>query len=293
MPRFSHRVTAPEAGRTVKSIALKALCLSQGRFSSLKFSGGILLDGKPVHADARVAEGQELTAQWEDKAAAPGESFALPLSVPFMDTHYLIVDKPAPLPTLSSARKEGPALENALYAYLGKPRDYLFRPVNRLDKGTSGLLVVARSSHAQQLLQRQLHTDTFVREYRAVCLGRLPKEQGTIDLPLAKEPGSIRRVVRADGLRAVTHYWVEGEKGAMSLLRLRLETGRTHQIRAHLAALNCPILGDYLYGQACEELPGRFALHAWRVAFLHPLTGETVERESPLPPELQKLWEKA
>ena len=163
MPVLTHTVSGEEAGRTVKSVALGEMRLSRSLFSSLKFSGGLTLDGNPVRADAQLQAGQVLCARWEEEPALILTPFALPLEIPYEDEHYFIIDKPAPLPTLCSAKQEGPTLENALYARLGCPDDFVFRPVNRLDKGTSGLLAVARDAHAQQLLQRQLHTDAFVR----------------------------------------------------------------------------------------------------------------------------------
>ncbi|MDO5325578.1 MAG: RluA family pseudouridine synthase [Clostridia bacterium] len=289
MPHVETIIPAENAGRTVKSIALRELRLSRSMFSSLKFSGGILLDGKPVRADVRVQAGQVLSAHWADDHAPTLTPFSADFSIAYEDAHFWIVDKPAPLPTLCSAHQAGPTLENALYARLNCPENFVFRPVNRLDKGTSGLLAVARDAHAQQLLQRQLHTDSFIREYLAVCRGRLPANNGVIDLPIGKAGEGIRREIRSDGVRAVTHYQVEKEAGALSVVRLRLETGRTHQIRVHLTALGCPIAGDYLYGQADERLPGRFALHACAIRFIHPFTGEAVRVESPLPGELEAL----
>ena len=288
MPVLTHTVSGAEAGRTVKSIALGEMRMSRSLFSSLKFSGGLTLDGNPVRADARLEAGQVLRAQWRDSQTLCLTPYAVSFEIPYRDERYWIVDKPAPLPTLCSARQEGPTLENALYDRLDCPKDFVFRPVNRLDKGTSGLLAVARDAHAQQLLQRQLHTDAFVREYLAVCRGHLPQTEGTVDLPIAKGDG-VRREVRSDGVRAVTHYRVENETEAYSLVRLRLETGRTHQIRVHMAALGCPVAGDYVYGQADSRLPGRFALHACRLRFANPFTGERVEVESPLPGALKAL----
>ena len=291
MPGIDYTVGESDAGRTVKSIALREMRLSRGMFRSLKFSGGIRLDGKEAHADARVSAGQTLSARWRDEGGMPLTPCSLALKIPYEDDRYWIIDKPAPLPTLSSSHQEGPALENALYAYLGCPEDFVFRPVNRLDKGTSGLLAVAKDAHAQQLLQRQLHTEAFVREYQAICLGRPAQMSGVIDLPIGKTGEGVRRQVTRDGVRAVTHYRVEGENGNLTLVRLRLETGRTHQIRVHLAAVGCPILGEYLYGQADDRLPGRFALHACSIGFTHPFTGKRTDAASPLPEELAALWD--
>ncbi len=290
MPSVEHIVSGEEAGRTVKSVALGEMRLSRSLFSSLKFSGGLTLDGRPVKADARLEAGQTLRAEWRDQMAARLAPYAVPFDIPYEDGRYLIVDKPAPLPTLCSARQEGPTLENALYARLDCPDNYVFRPVNRLDKGTSGLLAVARDAHAQQLLQRQLHTGAFVREYLAVCRGCPPRGEGTVDLPIVKGDG-VRREVGQCGARAVTHYRVEEKNETHALVRLRLETGRTHQIRVHMAALGCPVAGDYLYGEADPRLPGRFALHACSLRFAHPFTGNEVRAESPLPQELRSLME--
>ena len=153
-------------------------------------------------------------------------------------------------------------------------------------------MAVARTAHAQDLLQRLLHTNEFIREYLAVVEGAPPEAGGVIDLPIAKAEGAtIRREVRPNGRPARTFYRVLEKRGGRSLLRLRLDTGRTHQIRVHLAALGCPVAGDFLYGTELACLPGRFALHSAYVRLRHPVTGEWLERESPLPPALGALLE--
>lgn len=289
MRLLEYQIQQSEAGRTVKSIALKEMHLSRGQFSSLKFKHGLRLDGEIVHADQRLLPGQVLSAFLEDESSPGIIPYDLPLQIAYADEDYLIVDKPAPLPTLSSAHQQGPTLENALYSYLGQPENYIFRPVNRLDKGTSGLMAVARNAHAQQRSQKLLHTDHFIREYLAVCHGTPLDAQGVIDLPIGKTGDGARREIRSDGRRAVTHYWVEEKGKNHSLVRLRLETGRTHQIRVHLMALGCPIAGDYLYGTPHPALPGRFALHACKIRFIHPITGCEIALESPVPSAFRAL----
>lgn len=289
MREIQYIVKDMEKGRTVKSIALKEMRLSRGLLSSLKFQNGLLLDGAPVHADARVLPGQVLSACLKDPASALTPAHA-DIRLRYCDEDYLILEKPAPLPTLCSAHQTGPTVENSLYALLDCPADYVFRPVNRLDKGTSGLMAAARNAHAQQLLQKQLHTDSFVREYEAVCRGIPAKTEGVIDLPIGKADDGCRRTVCPEGRPAVTHYRVLRSGNGYSHLRLRLETGRTHQIRVHLNAIGCPIAGDYLYGQEDPLLPGRFALHACFLSFRHPLTGETLAFESPMPKALYSLF---
>ena len=292
MREISHLVTEEEDGKTVRSLALKALKLSRSQFSSLKFRSALLADGVPVHADVRLRAGQTLTAMLPDpqgNAFRPQETEDVPFSILYEDEDYFILEKPAPLPTLRSAHQRGPTLEDALWLRLGRPEHFIFRPVNRLDKGTSGLLAAAKNAHAQQLVQKQLHTDAFVREYLAICVGAPPDAAGTISLSIGKTGEGVKRAVLPDGKPAVTHYQVEKAGDARSLVRLRLETGRTHQIRVHLEALGCPVLGDFLYGSPDAELPGRFALHACSLRFRHPLSGEEISRSSPLPPELARL----
>ena len=289
MRQIMHQITAQEEGRTVRSIALKVMKISASSFSSLKFRNAVLKNGVPVHADARLRAGDELALLFAGEAEKDAFRPSSKAPILWEDADYYIVEKPAPLPTLSSARQVGETLESRL-AKAARERDgFVFRPVNRLDKGTSGLIVAAKNAHAQQLLQRRLHTDLFIREYRAVCIGKMPQREGRIDLPIGKAGEGVKRRVCPEGKPAVTDYWVEKETEGMSLVRLRLHTGRTHQIRVHLSYLGCPVAGDYLYGAAHPLLPGRFALHACFVRFLHPITGESVEAVSPLPPLLEAL----
>ncbi|MBQ3303211.1 MAG: RluA family pseudouridine synthase, partial [Clostridia bacterium] len=154
------------------------------------------------------------------------------------------------------------------------------------------LMAAAMNAHAAQRLQKQLHTDAFVREYLAVVEGRMSGE-GIIDAPIKMEDAAtVRRVVDFEkGKPAVTHYRVERAGDRLSLVRLRLETGRTHQIRVHLAHLGHPIVGDFLYGTEGPRLPGRFALHSTHIRLIHPVTGDIIERTSPLPEALAALFE--
>ncbi|MBQ4073974.1 MAG: RluA family pseudouridine synthase [Clostridia bacterium] len=281
-------ITENEAGRTVKSIARQEMNLSSTQFKSLKFKGAIQVDGRIARADERLQPGQRLMIFFHDEGA-PVMPYDLPLSIPYQDEDFLIVDKPAPLPSISSVHQQGATLENALFSYLGCPENFVFRPVNRLDKGTSGLMAVARNAHAQQLLQKQLHTDHFIREYLAVCEGEMEAEAGVIDLPILDPVNGIKRIISPEGRPARTHFQVLHKINGRSLLRLRLETGRTHQIRVHLSHLGCPITGDFLYGREHPVLPGRFALHSCLIRFVHPVTKCEVIVNSGLPPEMEAL----
>lgn len=210
--------------------------------------------------------------------------------VVYEDEDVLIINKPAPLPTGASARQDGLTLESVLFARYGMNVGWQFRPVNRLDKGTSGLLAAARTAHAHFALQKQLHTPDFGREYLALTVGAPEKKMGIIDLPIGREPDSIvKRRIDPDGRPCRTHYAVLGEQDGIALVQLRLDTGRTHQIRVHMAALGCPVLGDFLYGREDERLPGRFALHSWRLSCVQPVTGARLEFSADMPAHMAAL----
>ena len=275
------------AGRSVKSVALGQLKVSYGQLKRMKFSDHILVDGIPRHTDYILRAGECLRLCFPVETGPRVGAGSEALNVVWEDPDILIIDKPAPLPSVAS-RQGGETLENRVFSYLGCPEDFVYRPVNRLDKGTSGLMMAAKNAHIQQRMQRMLHTDGFIREYLAVVDGRPGEEKGVIDLPIGHGPG-IRRVIDAAGRPAFTEYEVLKAGERRSLLRLKLHTGRTHQIRVHLAALGCPVAGDFLYGQEDERLPGRFALHSFRLCFCHPLSGEWVEARSPMPVNMQEL----
>ena len=288
MRTLEYTVPPQEAGRRLEYVLRAHFGLSEHRLRSLKFADCILLDGVPAHVNRTVAAGQTVMVQLRDEGAALAP-YDLPLRVPYRDADILIVDKPAPLPSIASARQDSTTLENAVYACLGCPADFVYRPVSRLDKGTSGLMPIALNAVAHARMQRMLHTGQYVREYLAVTEGAPQADAGVIDRPIGHAEG-VRRCVDPAGRRAVTHYAVlERAANGRALLRLRLETGRTHQIRVHLQSLGCPIAGDYLYGEPLPQLAGRFALHAARMQLTHPMTGETLTFESPLPEALAAL----
>ncbi len=289
MRTLTHLVSLEDDGRLIKRVIRSRLLLSHRAFSEVKAANGMLLDGEAVHANRTVKAGQTITVRLPEEDASGVLPEDLPVEIVYQDKDMLVVNKPAPLACQSSPQKQGGTLENRL-AHLFLDEAFLFHPVNRLDKGTSGLMVVARHGHAQARLTQALHSGDFVREYLAVVSGRPPLEKGVVDAPIGKADGAtIRREVREDGRRAVTHYETVGIYGALSLVRLRLETGRTHQIRVHLRHMGCPVFGDFLYGEEDARLPGRFALHSGYLAVCQPLTGERIALSAPLPGELMRL----
>ena len=282
-----------DAGRQLKYFVRSDMGVSYGQFTSLKRRNGLLVNGAPVHANHILRPGDEVTVLLADapadKTVVPEEG---PVCIVYKDEDLILLDKPAPLACQCSPKQPGGTLENRLaHVYRDRP-GFVFRPLNRLDRGTSGLMAAALNAHAAQRLQRQLHTDAFIREYLAVVEGRMAGE-GVIDAPIQKEDAAtVRRVVDWErGKPAVTHYRVERSGDRYSLVRLRLQTGRTHQIRVHLACLGHPVAGDFLYGAEDPRLPGRFALHSTYIRLVHPVSGEAIERVSPLPAALMALLE--
>lgn len=291
MYTLKFQVQAADAGRKVKYFLRSTMQLSYHQSSVLKATGGLKVNGESVHANHILQAGDVVTAELPEQGAQKQVMpEALPVCIVYEDDDLCIVDKPAPLACQSTPKQPSGTLENRMHHRYAHIENYVFRPVNRLDKGTSGLMAVAKHAHAYQLMQRQLHSEHFIREYTAIVEGELSGE-GTINLPIAKVPdASVRRCIdRENGQHAITHYRCESFQNGRTQVRLRLETGRTHQIRVHLSAAGHPIAGDFLYGSELPELPGRFALHSCLICFVHPITGETIECTSPLPNELKGL----
>lgn len=294
MRTLTYTADAADEGRVIKRIIRSKMAVSHGQLASLKQKNAVLLDGRSVHANEIVHAGQTISLLLADEAGGVAVPVEGDVNVVYEDEDILIVDKSAPLACMSGVHHPDDALENRL-AWRYRGENYVFRPVNRLDKGTSGLMAVAKHAHAQQVLQAMLHTDAYVREYLALAVGRVEPESGTIDAPIGKADGAtVRREVRADGKPSRTMYRTLAAGNGRALLRLRLDTGRTHQIRVHLSHLGCPVFGDFLYGtERPDALPERFALHSALVRFVHPLTGRALEFESPLPDALRRLLAEA
>lgn len=276
---MDYTVKPEESGRKVRDILRRSMGVSYTAMKSAKWNGRIRLNGETVRADAAVAPGDRVSIEWaEDEPAYALKPYPIDLEIPWMDEHLMIVNKPAGIASQASRNHPDNALENAVYAYFGCPENFVYRPVNRLDKGTGGLMAVARTPHAQHLLQRSLHTADFRRRYLALTDG-VPKEtEGILDFPIGKMPGAtVKRMVCEDGKPSRTRYRVLREDSGGALLLLELETGRTHQIRVHLSHIGCPVRGDFLYGtEQPEEFPGCFALHSALLETLHPITGERI-----------------
>ncbi len=288
---LEHIVTAAEEGGTVGQILKNRMKLARSLISRLKFSSAILVDGREVRTDRRTVTGEKVTVLLRDeKPVWQGlKAFDGPFGILYEDEDLLAADKPAPLASIASARQGGDSLEGRVFYHYGEDPFFVYRPVNRLDKGTSGVMLIARNAFCQAALQKKLHTDDFVRTYLAVTEGIPGEKEGLISRPILREAGGVKRVISEDGQRAETFYRVLETGRGRALVYLRLYTGRTHQIRVHLSSLGCPVAGDYMYGDGLEALPGRFALHSHTAEFVHPVTGERMKLTAPFPDELKAL----
>ena len=253
------------------------------------------VDGRPRPKNHRLAEGERVRVAAEPAPAAAGSDPAavVELAIPFEDEHLLVVDKPAGLVTHPAAGHTGPTLAELLAGRAaGGEHPERAGIVHRLDKDTSGLLVVARSEEAHRALQAMMRAREIRRDYLALVAGHPDAERGTIDAPLGRDRS--RRTVMSTSSdrarRAITHFEVLERLPRTTLLAVRLETGRTHQIRAHLAAIGHPVCGDPQYrGARCGSRIGleRQFLHANRLMFRHPFTRELTECESKPPVDLR------
>jgi 23S rRNA pseudouridine1911/1915/1917 synthase len=270
---------------------------SRSRAQRLIEAGQVLVDGAPARKGHKVRAGEVLDVDEVD-AHAPidlGEGPPAPHEVVWEDEHLLVVDKPAGVVVHPAAGHASGTLVQALAGRVagGDP----MRPgiVHRLDRDTSGLLVVAKSDAVLRALQEALVARAIEREYSALVEGRPPALSGTIDAPVGRDRRvRTRHSTDTDAPReAVTHFEIAEALPATTLLRVRLETGRTHQIRVHLLAIGHPVAGDPEYGHAGLLGLERQFLHAGRLAFTHPVTGEEIEVVSPLPQDLREALDRA
>lgn len=266
-------------------------CSSAVIRAAKKYADGILLDGHHATTADMAGRGQVLSILLSDRENGGLESTQGPVEIAYQDEDLLAVNKAAGVAVHPGPGHHADTLGNFLtYYYKKQGVPFVYRPVHRLDRNTSGLMVVARNAHVQELLKHQLHTGAFQRIYLAVCAGVPQRDEGVIDMPIGRAEGSIlMRRVRADGDRAVTHYKLLSTNGQRSLIQLRLETGRTHQIRVHMAWLGHPLIGDFLYGREQPELISRTALHSFRLNLIQPLTGQPVELTAALPEDMVSL----
>lgn len=251
----------------------------------------ILVNGKWEFVNYILKEDDVLVIRLAEEVSSERiEPQDIPLDIVYEDADILVVNKPPFMPIHPTLNHETNTLANAvMYYYQQQGQEHVFRCMNRLDANTSGLTIMAKHKYSGAQLGDAMRDRKIHREYRAIVWGEDLPNEGCINLPIGKKEGSaIERMVREDGLEAITHYQVLQRKNGLSFVSLKLETGRTHQIRVHMKAIGHPLIGDDLYAPELM-LMNRQALHSAKLVFPHPLTGQKMCLESPLPEDMKRL----
>lgn len=285
-------LTADRAGERADSLLCRLVPdLTRSGAQRLLERGAVTLDGRPVRKNDRPAPGQVLEVLLLDPQPIAVLPQNIPLDVIYEDGDVIVVNKPVGLVVHPAPGHPDGTLVNALLYHCKNSLSGIngeLRPgiVHRIDRDTSGLIIAAKNDRAHLALAAQLQDHSLARTYEAVALGGLPEERGTVNAPIGRHPVDRKKMAidRRNGREAVTHWSVLARYPGYTHVECRLETGRTHQIRVHLASVGHPLLGDTVYG-AKKPVPGLAGqcLHARRLRFVHPATGETMELECPLP----------
>ena len=291
---IAHTVSPDEAGRTVEQILVDSMRISRRMIQRLTRGKGIQLNRRPAYLARTVREGDVITARVEWAEESGLRPVPMELAIAHEDADLLVLDKPPFLLVHPTAPHHDSTLAHGVAHYLlERGIQAKVRPIHRIDRDTSGLVLFAKTAVAHHRLDLQLREHTLRREYLAFVEGLVEGEEGVIDAPIGRHARNQElRAVRPDGEPALTRYRVVERLAGATLLALELETGRTHQIRVHLAHLHHPLIGDRAYGARESALLRRQALHSSRLSFLHPTTEAPVTVEAPLPPDLQALHER-
>lgn len=293
-------IQTQESAERIDALLARSLPeLTRSAAQRLLAQGAVTKDGAPVKKNYKTAPGDTFVVTLPD--AAPSELVAqdLPLDVVYEDDDLIVVNKPRGMVVHPAPGHEDGTLVNALLAHCGDSLSGVggaLRPgiVHRIDRDTSGLIIAAKNDYAHQFLSAQLADHTLARTYECIVVGNLREDSGTVDAPIARDSRDRKRMaVVPGGRRAVTHWEVIARYPGCTHVRCRLETGRTHQIRVHMAYLGHPILGDTVYG-AKKAVPGLTGqcLHAVGLQFIHPRTKDLVSLTCPLPEEFTAMLRK-
>jgi 23S rRNA pseudouridine1911/1915/1917 synthase len=297
-------VSEAEHGKTVRTVLERQLGVSRKLLSQVKLTEhGLTVNEVRAYTTAPVAAGDIIRVRMEREVSEDILPQPIPLQIVFEDDDLLILNKPAGMivhPT--HGHYTGTLANGVVYHWQQKGERVRFRPVHRLDEETSGLVAVAKTSYVHQQLSEQMQANGFLKLYRAYVYGSPAPAKGTVDAPIDRDPDQPHiRIVTPEGYPSVTHYETissfesAGENTQAAAVRLKLETGRTHQIRVHMKHIGCPLIGDKMYGpeqgavEAWETVVRRQALHAEILGFTHPLTKQWMEWQAALPPELEQL----
>lgn len=294
-------IPAVSGQRADQFLSLSLDNLTRSAAQRLLEQGRVLRDGKALKKNDKLREGEEITVLIPDPAPVEILPQDIPLDVVYEDQDVIVVNKPVGMVVHPAPGHPDGTLVNALLFHCGDSLSGIngeLRPgiVHRIDRDTSGLIIAAKNDAAHLALADQLQDHSLYREYETVIIGNLKEDEGTIDLPIARHPTDRKKMAvnHLNGRRAVTHWTVLARYPGYTHVQCRLETGRTHQIRVHLAALGHPVLGDPVYGgqrKGFPQLEGQ-CLHARKLSFVHPRTGERLTLASPLPDYFQSVLTK-
>lgn len=282
-------------GMILRNYMHKELGISRNILKALKFDGGkISINDVQVDVRYRLKEGDLLRVNFpkEDRGFYM-EAEDMELDIVYEDDHIIVLNKQAGIVAVPTPHTPKGTIANGLLGYYDqKNLSYTAHVVTRLDKDTSGLMLIGKHRYSHSLLAKSQEKNKIDRSYIALVHGEMPDKKGTIDAPIGRKEGSfMEREVREGGRQAITHYEVISKANDKSLVQAKLETGRTHQIRVHFASLNHPIVGDSLYGGQDDKI-SRQALHCQELIFPHPITEETIHLKSEVPSDIKNLLEK-
>ena len=299
MNSFNFDITVENAGvRIDKFLSEQDMGVTRSGLVKLIENGGVKVCGKEISKNYKLKKGDNITVEIPEPVELDVLPQNIPVEIVYEDDCLLVVNKPKGMVVHPAAGNPDGTLVNALlYHCKGRLSSIngVIRPgiVHRIDKNTSGLLIVAKTDQAHQFLAEQIKEHSFTREYQAILCGRLRDNSGTIDAPIGRSKYDRKKmcVTPENSKNAVTHYEVIDEFGQYSLVKFRLETGRTHQIRVHSAYIGHPVLGDDVYGKPYKGVEGQ-CLHAKKIGFIHPETKEYLEFDSELPEYFSALLDK-
>ncbi|MFD1349440.1 RluA family pseudouridine synthase [Oceanobacillus caeni] len=284
-------IHSEHVGMTIRDYLKEYQRFSRRILIAVKLEGKILINGIPQTVRYSLREGDLLEISFPKEQV--GEYMVkeeMDLSIVYEDDSVIVVDKPAGIATIPSLHHPTGTVANGILGYYEKHNiPYTVHVVTRLDRDTSGLLLIAKHRYSHSLLSTAQKAGKIKRRYKALVEGDLKQDSGTIDAPIDRKEGSIiERTVKETGKRAVTHFKVEKRLPLHTLVNIQLETGRTHQIRVHFSHINHPLAGDDLYGGKTDYIK-RHALHCYKLAFEHPFTKEYIQLESSLPGDMKEL----
>ena len=273
--------------KSIKVVLRNHIGISAAILTKLKkYPDGILVNGVHQNVNYILNSGDELCINIRDNSSQNIEPIDIPLDVLFEDDEILCINKPRNMPTHPSQNHHGDTLANGVM-YLMKDKSFTFRPITRLDRDTSGIVLIAKNQFSASILSEEMQEFKINKQYMAVCHGIFENKNGIIDAPIARAEGSgILRIVSEKGKTAVTEYEVIAEKDGLTLVKLFPKTGRTHQLRVHLSHIGHPIYGDDLYGS--EIIGGRTLLHCEKISFIHPKTNAPMEITAPVPDDIKE-----